>query len=119
MNRYDTPMNHYDTLRARARQAIRAGLLPLRRPETVWSDRGTGERCVLCNSSVGLDEIEFDVELASAASLEPDSLRFHSRCWTAWREEVKDSEHSGDLTGRIYRNIMPGYGSGAIGQAPA
>ena len=119
MSRHDTTTNHYDALRARARQAIRAGLLPLRRPEAVWSDRGTGERCVLCNSSVGMDEIEFDVELATAASPGPDSLRFHSSCWTAWRDEVKDSEHTGDLTGRIYRNMMPGNGSGSAAQAPA
>jgi hypothetical protein len=110
-------MSHQDiarneALRAKARQAIRGGQLPLwpQGSMYIWAGRGTGHTCVVCHAPVRMGEIEFEVQRAPPDCPELQSLRFHSPCWTAWQEETQGP---GDLTGRINGTTIPGHESGA------
>jgi hypothetical protein len=78
-------------LRAKAREAVRAGKLPSRRPDRTWGGPGVGPRCTICGEPVTKDQLEFQVEWAHDGA-EPglDRFHIHVRCFAAWEFERTD-----------------------------
>ena len=69
------------TLRVRVRQLVETGEVPCEEPGKTWAGRGTGTHCVACGEPIRPDEIEFEAELSSGAT-----LRLHRLCHDVWRE---------------------------------
>jgi hypothetical protein len=87
----DRPMND-DALREKAREAIRAGKLPNRRPIRSWGGPGAGARCTICGALVTLDELELEIEFARDGDAGRDEHHVHVPCFTAWETEVQKLE---------------------------
>jgi hypothetical protein len=51
-------------LREKARDAVRNGKLPSRRPDRTWGGPGVGAICVVCELPVAKDEMEFEIQFA-------------------------------------------------------
>jgi hypothetical protein len=66
------------------RLKIAAGVLPLptEPPGKVWVGKGTALSCDACDGSIPATELEYEVDVAKGPS-----LRFHSKCLTAWQHE--------------------------------
>ncbi len=76
------------TLRAKAREVIRAGKLPNRRPDRTWGGPGVGAPCAVCGEAVTKDQLEFEIEFAREADYpELDEFHVHVRCFAAWEFE--------------------------------
>ena len=83
-------------LRAKAREVIRTGKLPNRRPDRTWGGPGVGAPCRVCGEPVTKDQLEFEVQFAFDGS-EPglDKFHIHARCFAAWEfERTRNGEHS-------------------------
>ena len=94
-------------LRAKARELIRAGKLPTRRPERTWGGPGEGAHCTICSAPVNRDEVEFEIEFTREDN-GPGLDRFHVHvpCFAAWELECQNLELA-DGT------ILPGKGEEA------
>lgn len=88
-------MSDEKALRGQAREAIRAGTLPRRRPERMWGGPGGGAPCALCRKPVGSDEIEFELQFTSGEGAGAANYHVHLRCLAAWELE----RHSGGSNG--------------------
>ena len=71
-----------NTLRLRVRQLVETGEVPCEEPGKTWAGRGTGTHCAACGKTIRPDEIEFEAELSSGAT-----LRLHRVCHDVWRDE--------------------------------
>ena len=49
-------------LREQAREAIKNGKLPARRPDRTWGGPGVGAVCSVCEKRVTKDEMEFEIQ---------------------------------------------------------
>ena len=77
-----------ETLRKRARDAIRAGKLPAWRPVRTWGGKGGGAACAVCDLPLAPEEVEFELEFAEDSRFGPGcSCRVHARCFAAWEFE--------------------------------
>jgi hypothetical protein len=77
-------------LRSKARELIRTGKLPNRRPESAWGGPGEGARCTVCGAAVQGDELEFELEFAGAGNSSVlDEYHLHVRCFRAWELELQ------------------------------
>jgi hypothetical protein len=75
-------------LRAKAREAIRSRRLPNRAPERMWGGPGVGASCVICDTPVKRDEVEFELEFApDGGDPDPRNYHVHVRCFAAWEFE--------------------------------
>jgi hypothetical protein len=75
-------------LREKARQVVRAGTLPNRRPDQAWGGSGTGADCTICATPVKHDELEFEIEFVrSGDNRHSDTYHLHVRCFDAWQLE--------------------------------
>ena len=75
-------------LRAKAREAIRTGKLPNRRPDRTWGGPGVGASCTICGEPVTKDQLEFEIQFARDGSVpELDKFHIHVRCFAAWEFE--------------------------------
>ena len=76
------------TLREKAREALRAGTMPNRRPDRSWGGRGMGADCTICSAPVTNDELEFELEFARCGD-DPgqDTYHVHVPCFRAWEFE--------------------------------
>jgi hypothetical protein len=70
------------TLRARIRHMVKTGEIPCEEPVGSWAGNGDGRRCSACGERVAPDEVEFEVDLPSGAT-----IRLHRRCHAIWMEE--------------------------------
>jgi hypothetical protein len=79
-------------LRAQAREVIRAGKLPNRRPDRSWGGPGVGARCAVCAEPVTKTQLEFEIQFATDGA-EPGLDKFHThiRCFAAWEFERRDN----------------------------
>ncbi len=79
-------------LRAKAREVIRAGKLPDRRPDRSWGGPGVGAPCVVCGEAVTTDQLEFEIQFAHDGSNPGlDKFHIHVRCYAAWEfESIRD-----------------------------
>ena len=81
-------------LRAKAREVIRNGKLPNRRPDRTWGGPGVGAACRICSEPVTKNQLEFEIQFAYDGA-EPGLDKFHVRCFAAWEfERTRDGEHS-------------------------
>ena len=75
-------------LREKAREAVRAGKLPTRKPDRTWGGPGAGEKCGVCGERVTKDQMEFEVQFQKDG---PGSgfyvFNIHIRCFAAWEFE--------------------------------
>ena len=53
-------------LRTKAREAIRTGRMPSRRPDRTWGGPGVGLVCTVCGEAVTKDQLEMQVEFSSS-----------------------------------------------------
>jgi hypothetical protein len=77
-------------LREKARQVIRNGKLPGRRPDRTWGGPGVGAPCTICELPVRRDELEFEIQFARDEKREDaglDKYHVHVRCFAAWEFE--------------------------------
>lgn len=77
------------SLRAEAREAIRTGRLPNRRPDRIWGGPGIGARCAVCGEPVTHDQFESEIQFALEGGAEArlDRFHLHVRCFAAWEFE--------------------------------
>lgn len=76
-------MSDETILRERARLAMRTGKMPRTQPERTWGGPGAGERCAVCNESIGRTESEFELQFAGVEK----NPHIHVRCFAAWEFE--------------------------------
>jgi len=74
-------------LRAKAREAIRTGRLPSRRPDRTWGGPGVGVVCTVCGEAVTKDQLEMQVEFSNSPPPGLDIFHIHVRCFAAWEFE--------------------------------
>jgi hypothetical protein len=77
-------------LREKAREVIRTGKLPQRRPDRTWGGPGVGDACAICSLPVRRDELEFEIQFArNGQGVEAglDKYHVHVRCFAAWEFE--------------------------------
>ena len=74
-----------ETLRLRAREAIRSKRIPESRPEAMWRGPGGNDRCTICGAPVG--GLALDLEFAYGK----DAVRYpvHVDCFAAWELECE------------------------------
>jgi len=75
-------------LREKAREAIRSGKLPRRKPDRTYGGPGSGKLCSLCSERVTLEQIEMEIAFNRHA-LQPglDRYYLHVGCLAAWEFE--------------------------------
>jgi hypothetical protein len=84
------------TLRAKAREVVRTGRLPNRRPDRMWGGPGVDAPCTICGEPVTKTQLEFEIQFAFDGA-EPGLEKFHAhvRCFSAWVfERSADNAHS-------------------------
>ena len=74
-------------VREKARQVLRDGKLPSRRPDRTWGGPGVGAACAICDLPLRRDELEFEIEFAREIDAELDKYHVHIRCFAAWEFE--------------------------------
>jgi hypothetical protein len=75
-------------LRAKARDAIRSGKLPSRRPDRTYGGPGSRKLCSLCGDLVTLEQVEMEIEFNRHGE-QPglDRYNLHVGCLAAWEFE--------------------------------
>jgi len=80
-----------EVLRAKARDLIRAGRLPGRRPERVWGGAGlAGIHCTLCDEAIERGDVVLEVEVHSGEGASYPQL--HVQCFSMFETELRDLE---------------------------
>ena len=75
-------------LRKKARDAIRSGKLPVRKPDRTFGGPGSDLTCSVCGEPVKRDEAEFELEFNRHGVIPGlDRYHFHVRCFSAWEFE--------------------------------
>ena len=75
-------------LRAKAREVIRTGKLPNRRPDRTWGGPGVGASCTICGEPVTKDQLEFEIQFSRDGNNPGlDKFALHIRCFAAWELE--------------------------------
>ena len=74
-----------ETLRLRAREAIRSKRVPDRHPERIWSGRAETDKCTICSAPVG--GLGLDLEYAGGERTVCYSV--HVDCFAAWELECE------------------------------
>ena len=74
-------------LRDKAREAMRAGKLPSRRPERTWGGPGVGASCAICSEVIKRHHLELELQFKQDGSAGLTVYHLHIRCFTAWEFE--------------------------------
>jgi len=72
-------------LRAKARDIIRSGRLPLRKPDRMFGGSGSGAVCPVCGELATRNELELEIEFHGHGVV--DTFHLHPRCFAAWEFE--------------------------------
>jgi hypothetical protein len=68
-------------LRAKAREAVRTGKLPSRRPDRTWGGPGVGAPCAVCGEPVKRDQLELEIQFERDGDTPGlDKFHIHVRC---------------------------------------
>jgi hypothetical protein len=89
-------------LRERAREGIRSGKLPNRKPSSTWGGSGNGARCAVCDGNLSRDQVELEFEVKHQDGTNNATYRMHVSCYTIWEAELRDG-------------LAPVVGSEAVG----
>jgi hypothetical protein len=79
----------YSLLHTKAREAMRAGNLPLRSPDRLWGGPATGDRCAVCGDSTTPGEIALEIEFTRASEAGRTSYHVHPRCFAIYNRELE------------------------------
>jgi len=78
-------------LRQHARDALRQGRLPDRRPDRIWGGNGMNTPCYLCAAPITHDETELEIEFdQDDESPGVECFHIHLCCFAAWEMERGD-----------------------------
>jgi len=81
------------SLRDRAREAIRSGKLPTRKPDRLFGGAGSGDACVVCGELIERDQMQLEIEFnRHGATPGLDRFQVHPRCFGAWEFERTEIE---------------------------
>jgi hypothetical protein len=75
-----------DQLNDLAREAIRAGRVPMREPDRMWGGDGGGAPCAVCTAPVEGVASGFELEFKQNGGV-AKSHHFHVPCYAAWVAE--------------------------------
>ena len=102
-------MDDESVLRAWAREAMKAGNLPDRRPERMWGGPGSGESCAVCGKAVDKEDVELELQFTSGEGAGAANCHVHGRCFAAWELERRNGSANGQpLSQSGNGGIMPG-----------
>jgi hypothetical protein len=88
-------------LREQAREAIRSGTLPTRKPDRTYGGHGSGIDCAVCGQRMTRDQPEFEIEFSrNGMTAGVDSFHLHPRCYAAWEFERTKGEADGPVYAR-------------------
>jgi hypothetical protein len=71
--------------REKARDVIRRGRLPLRKPDQMFGGPGSGAVCPVCGELAARNPPEFEIEFRGHGTV--DTFHLHPRCFAAWEFE--------------------------------
>ncbi len=76
-------------LRDKAREQIRNGKIPLRRPDRTWGGPGVGGVCAICDERVTRKESEVAISFYRSPNAAPwlDKYLLHTHCFAVWEHE--------------------------------
>jgi len=75
-------------LREKAREVLKSGKLPNRRPDRTWGGHGVNAPCSVCGLPVTPQQIEFEIQFARDGDNPGlDKFHVHIRCFAAWEFE--------------------------------
>ena len=75
-------------LREKAREAIRSGKLPTRKPDRTFGGPGMGKSCAVCGDTIPPEQMEFEIEFHLDGALAGrGSYHQHPWCLAAWEFE--------------------------------
>ena len=75
-------------LREQARQAIRSGKMPSRKPDRTYGGPGTRVACSICGELITPDDSEIEIEFRRhGVQSGLDHYFLHVRCMAAWEFE--------------------------------
>lgn len=88
-------------LRYKARSLIRAGKLPMQRPDRIWGGAGFGGcQCALCGLAIKQAEVAFEVEFMRDEDASAASVHLHTRCFLAMEVELLKLESERGITAK-------------------
>jgi hypothetical protein len=64
---------------------IQSGTLRSDSPERTWGGMGNGRPCDACGRAIGATDLELEADFDDART----TLRFHSRCFSAWQHAAQ------------------------------
>ncbi len=118
-------MSDESILRERAREVIRTGKLPSRRPDRMWGGPGADAHCAVCGTTVPRAQVEFEIEFfENGDESKVDKYHVHVRCFSVWELErrnatVTASKPSTDEVGSTSREDGLGRELVSLWQTPA
>jgi len=82
-----------ESLVEKAREAIRGGKLPARRPDRIFGGPGSQIGCAVCDELIPRSELELEVEF-KRHGVNPglDSYHIHPRCFAAWETALSSPD---------------------------
>lgn len=85
--------NEENILRERAREAIRSGKLPARRPDRTLGGPGSQVHCAVCGELILRNQLELELEF-KRHGVNPglDSYHIHPRCFAAWQTALRSPD---------------------------
>jgi hypothetical protein len=83
-------------LRDKAREAIRSGKLPVKKPDRTFGGPSSGAVCAVCGDAIPRQQSELEIEF-NRHGVMPGLARyhFHPRCFAAWEFERTKVEGTG------------------------
>ncbi len=89
----------YSLLHTKAREAMRAGNLPLRSPDKLWGGPATGDRCAVCGESTTPGEIELEIEFTHDSEGGRTRYHVHPLCFAIFNRELERLSGRADNVG--------------------
>jgi len=85
--------NEENILRERAREAIRSGKLPARKPDRTLGGSGSQVDCAVCGELILRNQLELELEF-KRHGVNPglDSYHIHPRCLAAWQTALRSPD---------------------------
>jgi hypothetical protein len=94
-----------EILREKARQAIRSGKLPTRKPARRLGGLGRGGVCAVCGERLTPTQMEIEIEFNRHGSTPGlDTHQLHPRCFAAWEFEIHSRLDQGSISSRDPRD---------------